>query len=33
MLEGVSWKTVIAVLVLLFLLGMVAPKLRRKVVG
>jgi hypothetical protein len=30
---GVDWKTVIAVLVILFILGLVAPQLRKKVTG
>jgi len=30
---GVDWKTVIAVLVILFVLGLVAPQLRKKVTG
>lgn len=30
---GVDWKTVIAVLIILFILGLVAPQLRKKVTG
>ena len=33
MLAGINWKTVIATLVILALLGMLAPALRTKITG
>lgn len=32
-MRDISWPTVVAVLVILFLLGMLAPRLRAKVTG